>query len=812
MSLHNSSYFWRVVTRTMISLLLVVLLAAPLMGSESGDSSLFLAGFNAYQKGDYQLAIDKLSKVLKDYPTTPLRDMTLFWLARSNYRSGDRIGAALNMSLFLKEFPDHPLKETVEEDLLASAEQYSRGNNGNKGGASEIPQIAPTRTVTASQSESAGSPPFIPQQKEGTDSTVTPQSRATMPSPEIVPAAQSSQSDLAAAPRVQPPSPVEGSVASVSIAKGTSAPAPTAAAPSELKKTAIVTAAASPTNQTPGKKVRRSRKQKNRLLREQAIADYRSTMEQYPGTPAAAEAMARLRKMGIETVTVAKRESAPATQREVPPLPQREIPSRSVSGASHTLTIEVEQFSDLTISVTPPAARPEAGRRYFIPVSVANNGNGSDSFSLETGFPPEFAPRFVASASELPLTTTPLLGPGESWRGLLLIDVPKGSVDGQKLRHPVRAVSRFNGAVSRTSELVLAVSAPLLRGVVKPTQDSVKQGEEIAYRMTLMNVGSASVHGAFVRLDYPSLLEPVSYTGFLHEAGNLVLENIDLASGASRELAVTFRLKKGSPALQELICRGELTNPSLQTRTIFVSPAATVSAVSGVVLTLNQERLVAVPGQLLSVPVSVTNSGNMKEPVSMSAILPAGFTVQFFKDVQGNGQRDSREAPVAGSFLLTPDETQHFIMTITTPPESPDRTEATVTLTAESVSGSAVRAGATLRVTFARPLVELSLVGEGGRLKPGEIAVIELTCFNRGSAVARGVSLESALPEQLELVGTEPVASLRGKEPTWVIPELGAGEKRSFRIISRVRHGIRAGSSLAIAGKVFYEDYQGNRY
>ena len=243
-----------------------------------------------------------------------------------------------------------------------------------------------------------------------------------------------------------------------------------------------------------------------------------------------------------------------------------------------------------------------------------------------------------------------------------------------------------------------------------------------------------------------------------------------------------------------------------------MSPAATVSAVSGVTLALNQERLIAGPGQVLSVPVSVTNSGNLKEPMSLGATFPDGYTVQFYRDVRGNGQPGPREAPVNGAILLAPDETQHFLMTIATPSDAADRAESTLSIAAESVSGSAVKSVATLKVTIARPLVELSLAGEGGRIKPGEIAIVDMTCFNRGSAVARSVSLESTLPAELELVATEPVASMRGQAPVWGIPELGAGEKRNFRVISRVRHGIKAGSNLTLAGKVSYEDHQGKRY
>jgi TolA-binding protein len=102
-------------------LIAVTLLAGPLQAAESGDAQLFIAGFNAYQKEEYGVAVQKLSRMLKEFPTSPLHDMNLFWLARASYRTGDRPEAARIMSRFLKEYPDHPLKGTVEDDLLKLA-------------------------------------------------------------------------------------------------------------------------------------------------------------------------------------------------------------------------------------------------------------------------------------------------------------------------------------------------------------------------------------------------------------------------------------------------------------------------------------------------------------------------------------------------------------------------------------------------------------------------------------------------------------------------------------------------------------------
>ena len=95
----------------------VVLLVAPsVIAQETGDSQIFLAGFNAYQQKDYPTAVTRLGEVLEKHPETPLRDMTLFWLARAHYKAGNRQDAARYMAQFTREYPDNPLKNTVEEE------------------------------------------------------------------------------------------------------------------------------------------------------------------------------------------------------------------------------------------------------------------------------------------------------------------------------------------------------------------------------------------------------------------------------------------------------------------------------------------------------------------------------------------------------------------------------------------------------------------------------------------------------------------------------------------------------------------------
>ncbi|QOX80623.1 DUF11 domain-containing protein [Trichlorobacter lovleyi] len=120
--------YCRRLTAFLTCLLIATLLcAATVVAQETEDSQLFLSGFNAYQQKEYPAAVSRLGEVLKKYPDTPLRDMTLFWLARAHYKVGNRSDAARYMAQFTREYPDNPLKNTVEDDLLALAAQYEKG-------------------------------------------------------------------------------------------------------------------------------------------------------------------------------------------------------------------------------------------------------------------------------------------------------------------------------------------------------------------------------------------------------------------------------------------------------------------------------------------------------------------------------------------------------------------------------------------------------------------------------------------------------------------------------------------------------------
>lgn len=188
--------------------------AASQPASESAEAQLFIDGFNAYQDHDDGLAVEKLYRVLREYPASTLRDMSLYWLARALYRSGDRPEAARCMARFLKEYPDHPLKGTVEAELLALAADYSRGTVISRLPAAGLPQ-KPAAAVRKAKEQPA------PQTSDTSERhPVTPQHRTA----QVVPAGEHTAAQdgpVSSAPAGAPPPSHDGpAIQTITVKRG----------------------------------------------------------------------------------------------------------------------------------------------------------------------------------------------------------------------------------------------------------------------------------------------------------------------------------------------------------------------------------------------------------------------------------------------------------------------------------------------------------------------------------------------------------------------------------------------------------------
>ena len=534
-------------------------------------------------------------------------------------------------------------------------------------------------------------------------------------------------------------------------------------------------------------------------LREKAVAQYKSIIETYPGTRAATAAAVKLKELGIAVALPA--------QAAAEVLPEN----------TQVLRLEVAQYAGFEFNLLPGQQAYEVARRISVPFEVVNRGNGTDSFNLESSFPAVFGASFAAaSAPDAPISQTPQIGPGETFRGVVTLAIPAGSIDGLRITHPVKAVSRFMPEATQSREIRLIASAPLLRAIVKSDRNQSLPGEKIAYRVALLNVGSTAAQDVTFRLNHPPQLEAVdpAASGLRQEKGEtLVLEGLQLNSGESREFTVTFRLKDDTLAGQELLTRAELLDRKLKTTAVFVSNVALVQAQHGILVRAGSERLTVIPGQTMSVPFVVTNTGNVREKFRIASGTDGVQQAVVFHDMNRDGIRQASEPVVTEIGPLAPKEEASVVIEVATPRSAADRSEGGVRISFTSEGDPQRQASGSARLFFSRPVLQMAMAARDGKLKPGEVAAFDLTISNNGSNIARVVELNSVWPEQLELVASEPnVTSSTGGAMTWKFKELGAGEKRTIKVSFRVKAGTGVGTNIQVRNVLTYEDQQGNRY
>jgi uncharacterized membrane protein len=536
-------------------------------------------------------------------------------------------------------------------------------------------------------------------------------------------------------------------------------------------------------------------------MQEKAIAGYKAVIDIYPGSQAAITAAAKLKKLGV-----------------VYPLPAAAaVTAPSSTEKAQVINLEVAQFADFAFNIAPAGQSYLVGKQFPIPFEVMNRGNGMDSFSLESGFPAIFDVRFAAEASpESNITVTPRLAPGEIFKGVMTAVIPRSSIDGQKILFPIKAASQFARDFSQSREVLLVASAPLLRAVIKPDRTTVKPGERVTYRIALLNVGSADAGNLTLRLNYPPLYEPVDSqsSGFHQEMkGAIAVDGLKISSGESREFSVVLQVKEEATARQGLFLRGDVINNELETKESFISTVTVVQGISGVTAKIAKENMSVIPGQIVTIPIVVTNTGNVREAFQIKPEVPAGISCRFFQDLKRDGMRQTNAPSITSTETLEPKENAYLLMELATQPISRDGSDAVISAAFTSENDNTKNATVTVSLRFTRPIVELSMTEEGSKLKPGEVSSFELNIVNRGSNLAKSVEIQSFLPDNLEMMAADVPAQMGSNgEYIWKIAELGASEKRSVRVTFRVRSGIAVGTNIQIRNLVTYEDQLGNRY
>ncbi|MEI6704519.1 MAG: hypothetical protein WCL71_13450, partial [Deltaproteobacteria bacterium] len=111
----------------LFSMITIMLGAGLIFAAEIDDAAIFVEAFNAFQKKDYLLAIEKAGQLNQIFPDSPLRDVTLLLIARSSIKAGENELAAKTINKFKGEFSESTLASTIEEELLALGSRHQKG-------------------------------------------------------------------------------------------------------------------------------------------------------------------------------------------------------------------------------------------------------------------------------------------------------------------------------------------------------------------------------------------------------------------------------------------------------------------------------------------------------------------------------------------------------------------------------------------------------------------------------------------------------------------------------------------------------------
>lgn len=523
-------------------LILALLTAVPSLASPPGDAQLFTDGFGAWQKKDYGATVDSISLLLKLYPETPLRDASLLLLARANLRAGNQQEAARAASLFLREYPNSPLKTTVEDELLHLVARYRKGGEV-LASPSQHPSPGGNMPVSAERTAVEESVRGRVAAKIAEEKKTELEHQATLKAEQEHAAQEKAEQERLAKEKAELERLVELKAEQERITKEKA----------EQERLAKLTA------------------EQERITKEKA------EQERLAKLKAEQERLAKLKAEQGRKETEAAHARDESAMVALSVAPSAALEAAQIRKPIEAATGRVSGSVPFDFSMTIPSAPCEAGKQIAMPFEVVNSGSSADSFRLESALPAGYNARFRAVGGKSVTSQTPKLAPNGRFRGTLTLTIPPGSIDGEKIAYPVTVTSVATKEAAQSREVALTVTAPLVRVVARPLKREAAQGEQVSYRITVLNAGTFAASNIAVRLDLPPQYDGVESRDFRRDGSGLISNSLRIGSGEYKDISVTLRLKEDAET-GDVALTGEVVNRLLNTRENFRSVAVTIVA------------------------------------------------------------------------------------------------------------------------------------------------------------------------------------------------------------------------------------------
>jgi hypothetical protein len=217
------------------------------------------------------------------------------------------------------------------------------------------------------------------------------------------------------------------------------------------------------------------------------------------------------------------------------------------------------------------------------------------------------------------------------------------------------------------------------------------------------------------------------------------------------------------------------TRPGAQEGAVF-----TVKQVPNLALALARTAIAASPGQLIQLPLVVTNAGNKEDQFRLETDLPAEFQPTFSL---AQGGQDSG-LPILVTPQLARGQNLDVLLNVRVPETATDGMQRRFFVRAASQSDFQIsRVQDAQMMVVAAALAGASSVGRE-TVQPGETFTQTISLRNQGSAQARNARADFVFSPDFELVSANPMPFFYSSETRTAIWTLGDLDSRAAREIT----------------------------
>ncbi|HIJ80784.1 MAG TPA: hypothetical protein HPP76_03640 [Desulfuromonadales bacterium] len=223
-----------------------------------------------------------------------------------------------------------------------------------------------------------------------------------------------------------------------------------------------------------------------------------------------------------------------------------------------------------------------AGTSGTVAFDIVNRSGRSEEFLVEAEAAAEYAAAITPAAGKSLADSTRIqLKAGETFSSAITLRMPNDKVDGHRLPFTIRVKSAKYPDIVEMGEGVVLSSAPLVRAVAKLEKARVTAGEQLNYRITLLNLGTMPAQDMTVRLQLPSQIDVLAAEGFKYNQepnGTLVFRVDRIDTGRVSEISMQVKVRENSTVGTELRGQVEVINGQLQRKDIFSGSASVVQS------------------------------------------------------------------------------------------------------------------------------------------------------------------------------------------------------------------------------------------